>query len=213
MKVLKFGGTSVGTTENIKTLLKLVKDERKNANPIVVLSAMSGVTNLLLEMAELAEKGESYHEQLKNIEQKHFDVVKALLPAAAQNPILTKLKLHFNELEDALQAVSSLKELSLRTKDFIVSFGERCSNSMVAHIATQYFDNSLYVDGSKLIKTDSDFGSARVDFKLTDELIKEFYEENNDKVLFVTGFIASNAANQITTLGRGGSDYTAAIWG
>jgi len=213
MKVLKFGGTSVGTTENIKTLLKLVQEERKNANPVVVLSAMSGVTNLLLEMAELAEKGENYQDQLKNIEQKHFDVVKALLPAAAQNPILTKLKIHFNELEDALQAVSSLKELSLRTKDFIVSFGERCSNSMVAHIATQYFDNSLYVDGSKLIKTDSDFGNARVDFELTDALIKEFYEENSDKVLFVTGFIASNKANQITTLGRGGSDYTAAIWG
>lgn len=213
MKVLKFGGTSVGTAENIKTLLTLVQEEKKNANPVVVLSAMSGVTNLLLEMAELAEGAESYDEQLALIQKKHFDVVKALLPAAAQNPILTKLKIHFNELEDALQAVASLKELSARTKDFIVSFGERCANVMVSHIASQYFDNSLYVDGSSLIKTDAAFGNAKVDFTLTDSLIKEFHQENSDKVLFVTGFISSTTEGKITTLGRGGSDYTAAIWG
>ena len=213
MKVLKFGGTSVGTAENIKSLLKLVKDERDHANPIVVLSAMSGVTNLLLEMAELAEAGEPYQHHLESIEKKHFDVIKALLPAAAQNPILTKLKIYFNDLEDALQAVASLKELSLRTKDYIVSFGERCSNLMVSHIAAQYFDNAMYVDGSKFIKTDQNFGNARVDFELTDTLIKEFYEQNNSKVLFVTGFIASTKDHKITTLGRGGSDYTAAIWG
>ncbi len=213
MKVLKFGGTSVGTAENIKTLLLLVKEEKKNENPVVVLSAMSGVTNLLLEMAEKAESGESYKEQLLSIEQKHFDVLKALLPAAAQNPILTKLKIHFNELEDALQAVASLGELSLRTRDFIVSFGERCSNVMVSHIAGQFFDNALYVDGSKLIRTDAAFGNAKVDFELTDALIKEFKADNNDKVLFVTGFISSTKDGKITTLGRGGSDYTAAIWG
>ncbi len=213
MKVLKFGGTSVGTVENIKTLLELVKVERTNANPIVVLSAMSGVTNLLLEMAELAENGESFQEQLKSIEKKHFDAIKLMLPAAAQNPILTKLKIYFNDLEDALQAVASLKELSLRTKDYIVSFGERCSNLMVSHFASQYFDNAIYVDGSQYIKTDHNYGNARVDFELTDALINEFYQQNNDKVLFVTGFIASSKDDKITTLGRGGSDYTAAIWG
>jgi aspartokinase/homoserine dehydrogenase 1 len=213
MKVLKFGGTSVGTAENIKTLLQLVSQEKKNENPVVVLSAMSGVTNLLLEMAEKAENGKSYKAQLQLIEQKHFDVLKTLLPAAAQNPILTKLKIHFNELEDALQAVASLGELSLRTKDFIVSFGERCSNVMVSHIAGQYFDNALYVDGSKIIKTDASFGNAKVDFKLTDALIKEFHQDHSDKVLFVTGFISSTKDGKITTLGRGGSDYTAAIWG
>jgi aspartokinase/homoserine dehydrogenase 1 len=84
---------------------------------------------------------------------------------------------------------------------------------MVSHIASQYFDNAMYVDGSQLIKTDQNFGNARVDFDLTDTLITEFYEQNNDKVLFVTGFIASTKDNKVTTLGRGGSDYTAAIWG
>ena len=213
MKVLKFGGTSVGTAENIKALLNLVKEETANANPVVVLSAMSGVTNSLLEMAELAENGEGYQEHLKAIEAKHFETIKALLPASAQNPILTKLKIYFNDLEDALQAVSSLKELSLRTKDYIVSFGERCSNLMVSHIAGQYFDNALYVDGSKFIKTDHNYGNARVNFELTEKLINEFYEGNSDKVLFVTGFISSTNDGKITTLGRGGSDYTAAIWG
>jgi aspartokinase/homoserine dehydrogenase 1 len=213
MKVLKFGGTSVGSAENIKTLLSIVAKEKLQENPVVVLSAMSGVTNLLTDMAEKAERGEEYAYGIKEIENKHFDVIRALLPAAAQNPVFTRLKIFFNEIEDLLQAVSNLKELSLQTKDQILSYGERCSNFMVSHIALQYFDNPIYVDGSKYIKTDSNFGQAKVNTQLTDLLIHEFYRENKDKVLFVTGFISSNEAGRITTLGRGGSDYTAAIWG
>lgn len=213
MKVIKFGGTSVGTAENINTLLNLVKQEREKSNPIVVLSAMGGVTNLLIEMAELAERAEEYQEIFKSVEHKHFEVIKKLLPAAVQNPILTKIKILLNELEDVLQAVSSLKELSARTKDYIVSFGERCSNLMVSHIATQYFDNPMFVNASSLIKTDQSFGNAKVDFLSSDLLIREFYEQNKQKVLFVTGFIGSTNDGKITTLGRGGSDYTAAIWG
>lgn len=211
MKILKFGGTSVGSAENINTLLNLVKAEKEK--PVVVLSAMGGVTNQLIEMAEMAERTEDYTEIFKTVEKRHFDTVKALLPANAQNPILTKLKILFNELEDALQAVSSLKELSVRSKDYIVSFGERASNLMVSHISANYFAKGSYVDGSALIKTDQNFGNAKVDFESTNLLIREFYEANQDKVLFVTGFIGSTKEGKMTTLGRGGSDYTAAIWG
>lgn len=213
MNILKFGGTSVGSLQSISALLSILKDQQGAENPIVVLSAMSGVTNALVEMAENAGQGRDYSEELKTIEKKHFDVIRALLPANAQNPVLTKLKIYFNELEEILQSVYNLRELSLQTKDLILSYGERCSTVMISHIARQTFPNALYVDGSELIKTDHNFGQAKVNTYLTETLIRDFQESNADKLLFVTGFIASNDEGRITTLGRGGSDYTAAIWG
>jgi aspartokinase/homoserine dehydrogenase 1 len=213
MNILKFGGTSVGSLQSISALLSILKDQQGAENPIVVLSAMSGVTNALVEMAENAGQGRDYSEELKTIEKKHFDVIRALLPANAQNPVLTKLKIYFNELEEILQSVYNLRELSLQTKDLILSYGERCATVMISHIARQTFPNALYVDGSELIKTDHNFGQAKVNTYLTETLIRDFQESNADKLLFVTGFIASNDEGRITTLGRGGSDYTAAIWG
>lgn len=213
MNILKFGGTSVGSLQSISALLSILKDQQGAENPIVVLSAMSGVTNALVEMAENAGQGRDYSEGLKTIESKHFDVIRTLLPANAQNPVLTKLKIYFNELEEILQSVYNLKELSLQTKDLILSYGERCSTVMISHIAKQTFPNAMYVDGSDLIKTDHNFGQAKVNTYLTETLIRDFQESNADKLLFVTGFIASNDDGRITTLGRGGSDYTAAIWG
>jgi aspartokinase/homoserine dehydrogenase 1 len=214
MKILKFGGTSVGSVSSIQTLLNILKDENQQGNrPIVVLSAMSGVTNLLISMAEEAAAGNDFTAQLAELEKRHFDVVKALLDIQNQNPAYTRLKIHFNQLEELLQGVLSLRELTPKTRDQIVSFGERCSTLMISKIAAQYFPESLFVDASELIKTDSAFGQAKVNIEFTELLIQGFYRENNDKLLFVTGFIAGNDAGQITTLGRGGSDYTAAIFG
>lgn len=213
MNILKFGGTSVGSAESISTLIEILKSEREQQNPIVVLSAMGGVTNILLEMAEHARNLQDYSEQLKKVEEKHFHVIRTLLPAGAQNPVLTKLKIYFNELEDILQSVYNLRELSPQTKDLILSYGERCSTVMISHIAKQQFPDALYVEGAQLIKTDNNFGQAKVNTNLTEMLIRDFYEANKDKLLFVTGFVSSNDEGRVTTLGRGGSDYTAAIWG
>ena len=213
MKILKFGGTSVGSAERIRTLIDILRKSGQDESPVVVLSAMHGVTNLLQSMAEKAQIAEDYAADLKEIEEKHFEVVKALLPASAQNPVYTKLKIYFNELEDILQSVYHLKELSAQTRDLILSYGERCSTFMVSHVARQEFANAIAVDGSELIKTDSNFGQAKVNTELTEILIKDFYESNKDQLLFVTGFIASNTEGRVTTLGRGGSDFTAAIWG
>ena len=214
MKILKFGGTSVGSVQSISTVIDILKKEHQaGEKPVVVLSAMSGVTNLLAAMAENASRGDDFTVQLAELETRHFEMVRTLLSVQHQNPAYTRLKINFNHLEELLQGVLTLRELTPKTRDLILSYGERCSTIMISKIAAQYFPEALYVDASELIKTDSDFGHAKVNMDLTELLIKGFHQENADKMLFVTGFIASNDAGQITTFGRGGSDYTAAIFG
>src|ERR1700749_4289595 len=99
MKILKFGGTSVGSVASIQTLLNILKNEAKTEKPVVVLSAMSGVTNLLIAMAEGAAIGNEFTAQLAELENRHFDVVKSLLDIQHQNPAFTRLKINFNRLE------------------------------------------------------------------------------------------------------------------
>lgn len=214
MKILKFGGTSVGSANSISTVIDIVKKEYEaGERPVVVLSAMSGVTNLLAAMAENAARGEDFTAQLAELETRHFDMVKTLLNVQHQNPSFTRLKIHFNQLEELLQGILTLRELTPKTRDLVLSFGERCSTLMISKMAQQYFPEVAFAEASDLIRTDSDFGHAKVDMVLTGQLIRGYHHENNGKVIFVTGFIASNDAGQITTLGRGGSDYTAAIFG
>lgn len=214
MKVLKFGGTSVGTVESISAVLAIVKKAfDAGEKPLVVLSAMSGVTNLLTRMAENAAEGLPFEDDLKFLEEKHFEVVKKLIAVKYQNPVFTKLKLMLNELEEILQGVSALKELSAQSKDLIVSCGERLSNYMVSKVMEQYVAEATYLDASHYIKTDSNFGHAHVNEEITQQLIQSLGHTHADKLLFVTGFIGSNEKGRVTTLGRGGSDYTAAIFG
>jgi aspartokinase/homoserine dehydrogenase 1 len=138
MKVLKFGGTSVGSVNSIKTLLDILKEENKNGSkPVVVLSAMSGITNLLVSMAEGAAAGKEFTAELAELERRHFEVVKALLDIQNQNPAYTRLKIHFNQLEELLQGVLTLRELTAKTRDTILSYGERCSAMMISKIAAQ----------------------------------------------------------------------------
>ncbi len=214
MKILKFGGTSVGSVESISKLLQIIeKESQSSGSPVIVLSAMSGVTNLLSAMADKASNGGTIHEELKELEERHFDVIKELLAVSRQNPVFTQLRILFNEIEDLLQGIFMLRELTPRTRDLVLSYGERCSTFMISKIAGQDADNTLYVNAADLIKTDSSFGQAKVNIELTEMLIRDFYEKNKQKMLFVTGFIASNDEGRVTTLGRGGSDYTAAIFG
>ncbi|RZF59471.1 bifunctional aspartate kinase/homoserine dehydrogenase I [Sphingobacterium corticibacterium] len=214
MKVLKFGGTSVGSVESVKAVLGIVKSAYdEGQKPLVVLSAMAGVTNLLTKMAENAAERIPFDEDLKLLEERHFEVVKKLIAVKYQNPVFTKLKLMLNELEDILQGISALRELSLQSKDLIVSFGERLSNYMISKIMEQYVEQAMYVDASHYIKTDSNFGHAHINEEVTNQLIQSLAHTHSDKLLFVTGFIGSNENGRITTLGRGGSDYTAAVFG
>ena len=212
MKIVKFGGSSVGSGQSIQNVLNILQNKYASGEKfIVVSSAMSGVTNILTELAQIASEGKDFKKGLIEIEQRHFTVIKEMITVKNQNPAFTQIKIFINEIEDLLQGVYSLRELSLQSKDLILSYGEKCSTFLLSQIAKQYFSESIYVDTSNLIKTDSNFGNARVHTPVTEHLLQEFYKEHSHQILFFTGFIASNENNRITTLGRGGSDYTAAI--
>ena len=212
MKIIKFGGSSVGSGQSIQNVLSILQNKYASGEKfIVVSSAMSGVTNILTELAQIASEGKDFKKGLIEIEQRHFTVIKEMITVKNQNPAFTQIKIFINEIEDLLQGVYSLRELSLQSKDLILSYGEKCSTFLLSQIAKQYFSESIYVDTSNLIKTDSNFGNARVHTPVTEHLLQEFYKEHSHQILFFTGFIASNENNRITTLGRGGSDYTAAI--
>jgi len=213
MKVLKFGGTSVGSVESLQSLTKIVQQSfLNNDHPIVVTSAMSGITNLLTQMAENAADQKAFDHDIKLIETSHFDIVKSLISIQNQNPVFTKLKLMLNELEDVLQGIFALKELSLQSKDLVLSYGEKFSTFMVAKILEESISQAMFVDASHYIKTDSNFGNANLNEALTNQLIQSLVHSNPDKLLVITGFISSNDKGRMTTLGRGGSDYTAAIF-
>ena len=215
MKVLKFGGTSVGTVESISNVISIVTDYyNKGVNQVVICSAMSGVTNKLIEMGKLAANtDDSYTTILTEIENKHFDAVKSLIDVNVQSKIFANLKIIFNELEDLLHGIFLIKELSPRTLDLVVSFGERLSNFIVSESVKHKGIDNLLLDTRTVIKTDDNFGNARVNFALTDSLVKAYFSANPSKLIFATGFISSTEKNETTTLGRGGSDYTAAILG
>ena len=212
MKVLKFGGTSVANAENIKRVLNIVIDKAKNEKLVVIVSALSKVTDLLqLASQKAASNDESYKEIVAEIEKKHLDTLKELIPVSEQSSLLSHLKRIVNHLETLLDGCFLLGELSPRTEDTILGFGELMSSYIIAEALKQKDKNSGYADSRELIKTNANFGKAVVNFESTNQLLAEFFGSNANQVVVMPGFIASTTDNIPTTLGRGGSDYTAAI--
>jgi aspartokinase/homoserine dehydrogenase 1 len=216
MQVLKFGGSSVGSAEAIAKVVDIVMESIKKEPTIVVVSAMSGVTDQLLMLAQSASQGnEAYKTIIQNIEQKHLDVVRALLPIQAQSATLSLVKQTINTLESNCEGLFMLKELSNRMQDKIVSFGEILSSSIIAATFESKGIRQQWVDSRLLIKTNSNYANAILDKDLTNKTIQTYFasEENNKFDLYMApGFIASDAEGNTTTLGRGGSDYTGAIF-
>lgn len=212
MKVLKFGGTSVGSADRILQVIDIIKNKKSNQEDIVVvLSAMGGVTNKLVEMSTRAENGdESYLTLLKEFENTHIDTIRSLIDVKEQSAVFAHLKQKLNELEDVLQGVFMLKELSHKSSDFILSHGERLNAFMIAAATNQRGVEASFLDAREVVKTDSNFGSAKIKFKATNENLKNYFK-NRSEVVFMTGFIASDDNGVTTTLGRGGSDYSASI--
>ena len=211
MKVLKFGGSSVANAGNIQKVVSIVKSG--NESQIVVVSALGGVTDQLINAGTLAEKSdEAYKDVLLQLEQKHLNEARALLPVTHQSSCLSMIKQHFNELEEICNSIFYLKELSLRTKDRVISFGELLSSKIIsAYLLSQGLEHD-WIDSRQVIKTNSNFGFAAVNFNATNDLISYFITSSQKKLFLAPGFISSDINGNTTTLGRGGSDYTAAIF-
>jgi aspartokinase/homoserine dehydrogenase 1 len=212
MQVLKFGGTSVANAESISKVVAIVKEAVKKDKTVVVVSALGGVTDLLLGAAELAASGsESYKEKLSVIEQRHLDTVKQLIPVAHQSQQLSLVKKACNEIEDICNGIFLLGELTPRSKDRISSYGEWISSQIIAAKFKADKVDNVWKDSRELIVTNSVFTAAEVDFALTNQKIKDFFSTVSEPLTILPGFIAMDKNGVTTTLGRGGSDYTAAI--
>jgi len=205
MKVLKFGGTSVGSPDSIRIVRQIMENEETPC--AIVVSAFSGVTDQILETAKRAmERDPSYKELLISLRSRHFDTVKALLEGENAEFTLKETDSMVNEFQDILQGVYLLEDLSPKTMDYLLSFGERLS----AIIISRFIPGSVFLDTRKLIRTNNDFSNAQVLFPETEKKIREKLSDLQKSVI-LPGFIASDHQGKTTTLGRGGSDYTAAI--
>ncbi len=214
MKVLKFGGTSVGAADNIKVVADIVASYHNNQILCtVVVSAMSGITDRLIHISNEAASGqEEYTETLKQIEKHHFNAARQLISVQSQSRVFAYLKTLFNELEDVLHGVFLLRERSPRTMDLIFSFGERLSAYIISQYICELGIDAKFLDARQVVRTDDNFGAGKVDLPVTYQLITDCF--NSSKSLhIVTGFIGSTKEGETTTLGRGGSDYSASIFG
>jgi aspartokinase/homoserine dehydrogenase 1 len=213
MQVLKFGGTSVGNSEAILKVIEIVKARVKASPTIVVVSAMSGVTDQLLLLAQTASQGnEGYTTLIQDIEQKHIDVVKALLPADQQADVLHQVKHWINELSTDCAQLMASSALTLRMQDQLLSYGEILNSTIIAAAFKAAGVDQTWLDSRLLIKTNSAYFNAVVDHEATSKAIQQYFASNQHALYVAPGFIASNAEGHTTTLGRGGSDYTGALY-
>jgi aspartokinase/homoserine dehydrogenase 1 len=212
MQVLKFGGTSVANAENIGKVAAVVNNAAQKERTVVVVSALGGVTDLLLQAGQLASEGqESYKEKLALVEQRHLDTVKQLIPVAQQSQLLSLVKKTCNDLEDLCNGIFLLGELTSRSKDRIASYGEWLSSQIISAALQTRGLNNTWLDARRLIVTDSQFTAAQVDMPATQANLQQCFADSDAPLFLVPGFIAADRQGITTTLGRGGSDYTAAI--
>ena len=213
MKVLKFGGSSLADSERIDSACSIIAEAARTERAAVVLSAMKGVTDLLISAARAAEQGsDSFKGILDTIRTGHFNAVRSLFPPADQAAVLTPLALMCNELEEILHGVELIRECSPRTLDLVMSFGERLSCSLAAAYMRSRGLDAVVVDARDLVVTNDRFGSAAVNFPKSYLRIQQCFSALPG-IPVIPGFIGATEAGVTTTLGRNGSDYTASIIG
>ncbi len=212
MQVLKFGGSSVANAVTINKVTGIIKNKVDEGRTIVVVSALGGITDILLQCSKMAAAGnEAYKEKLHESEIRHLNTVKELITITQQSAVLSMVKTLCNELEDICNGIFLLKELSERTKDRMVSYGEILSSKIIAAKLNTEGIVCEWKNSRDLIITNSNYGAADVDFVSTNANISNYFSGSAANLFMMPGFIASDANGAITTLGRGGSDYTASI--
>ncbi|MFP4364621.1 MAG: aspartate kinase [Spirochaetia bacterium] len=213
MKVLKFGGSSVKDADKIKNAVSIIKQSSEHHRPVAVFSAMKGITDMLIESAAMAESGDPlFRKHLQTITERQKNAAAALLPETKRKETETKLLSLLEELGDILHGVELVRELSPRSKDLIMSFGERLNCTLIADYMQTIGIDAYYQDARELILTDNKHGSAAVCFQDTYNRVAAQLESKKG-IPIITGFIASSEEGITTTLGRNGSDYTASIIG
>lgn len=212
MRVLKFGGSSVASPERINQIAGILKSYyEQGINFTVVFSAFGGVTDSLLTMSQSAANGDqTYIEHLAAFSERHKVATSTLLKNGSLQGAIADLEQNHIVLKDLLHGIYLVKEATPRSMDYVLSFGERNSAYIISQALKQEGITTTYLDARKVIVTDESFGSAKVNFEATNEKINSFYK-NAPGVKIVTGFVASTESGLTTTLGRGGSDYTASI--
>ena len=219
MKILKFGGSSLATTDRIRDVAKIVLEEARRGPVIVVVSAFQGVTNQLLECARLAAKGDRQTEAAwKKIVHRHRFAVDDLLGKRRSARLRSQVDKLVGELEEVLHGIQLLGHGPPRALDLVASFGERlCALIVAAHISRSH--PARFVDARQFVVTDDQFTNANVNFAKTNRVTRRFFADlfgfngRRRAIPVVTGFIGSTIDGQTTTIGRNGSDYTAAIVG
>lgn len=218
MLVMKFGGTSVGSAQRMEQILELVTASKRKSPPVVVLSAMSGVTNLLIEGAERALKRdlEGATKCLSLIEEKHAQAIEALFKDQETiNQLKSEIHAKLDELKVLYKGVSYLGELSKRSLDAISGVGELLSSRVVANLANSRGLKAEWIDAREFLLTDDTFGKANPLWDKTETAAKQKILPllNEGKIVITQGFIGATEAGVSTTLGRGGSDYSASVIG
>lgn len=213
MKILKFGGSSLADGPRIGAVTAITAVAAAGDRVAIVLSAMQGVTDLLINAARKAETGSEQGRMiLEQIRQRHLAAVRHLFAAPDQAAVIAPLSIMLNDLEEILHGIELIRECSPRTLDLVMSFGERlCCTLASAHMRSRGL-LARQADSRELILTDETFGAAAVDFAASNARIRSFFAAANG-VSVLPGFIAATPAGVTTTLGRNGSDYTASIIG
>ncbi len=209
MKVLKFGGTSVGSVKSILSLKDIVEKESKHQEVVVVVSALGGITDQLLKTSRLALKGdERWKDEFQAMVERHHKMIDtAITDTDDREELFNKVDQLFDQLHSLYYGVYLIHDLSNKTQDAIVSYGERLSSYIVAKLIR----GSKWLDSRKFIKTQDTHGKRSLDSELTYKLVQEAFADL-PRISVVGGFISSDRdTNEITNLGRGGSDYTASI--
>jgi aspartokinase/homoserine dehydrogenase 1 len=205
MKVLKFGGSSVGNSKNIRLVSKILGSQDEPC--VVVISAFDGVTDRLIHAAQLARGQQAaYQEVATGLRYMHLEMVSDLLKGSVKKSATQEVTSLLDEFDEVLRGVFQLRDLSAKTLDLVLSFGERLAASIVA----RYMEGAYYIDTRELIRTDNQFGNTTVDIGVTNQAIGDRFKDFK-QLTVLPGFIASDPEGETTTLGRGGSDYTAAI--
>lgn len=214
MKILKFGGTSVGSAQRIKEVAQLVLQAASSDRVIVVCSAMSGVTDGLIHLCTLAAKRNGLYElSINELFEKHIVVAQSLLKdSVLLKDALSYLQQQRQMLQDIARGMYLTGECTTRSRDLVMSFGERLSCLLVALYLQTFEVKCVYLDAREVVRTDDTFGNARVDFEKTNEQMHA-HQSLQAPICVVTGFIGASSQGETTTLGRGGSDYTASIFG